>query len=80
MYRNHRIDRRRIVFFVLTLTHIISHQISLIECLTIGGDYENGKLSHKYFLLFLHETNNHYIITYITWVEQTRGLIKHNVT
>lgn len=55
MYKHHRIERRhRIAFLVLTLTHIISFQTSLVECLTIGGDYENGKFLNKDFPYFLH--------------------------
>lgn len=71
MHKNHRIERRRIAVLVLTLTHIISYQISLIECLTVGGDYENGKLSQCVIIyFFLHKTNNHYIITHhIIWLD-----------
>lgn len=63
MYKDHRIDRRRIVFVVLTLTHIISYQ--LIECLTIGGDYENGEYTFHLYIC-KHKT----IITLHTYITQ----------
>lgn len=79
MYKDHRIDRRRIVFVVLTLTHIISYQ--LIECLTIGGDYENGE--YTFFIYIFASTKQTIIIHYIHTSRRagatTRGLI-HNIS